>query len=254
MMSLLEGCGSVEPRGYAAAVSWRRIPLTTGGCEELLAAGLRLLDGLESDPRPVLRWYRPTDAAIVVGRGQQAAAFRSADVPVLGRFSGGGAVLMDDGLLSLDVVLPTGHALLDGDISAPFLRIGQAWADALAAVGVPEVAMHRGAGTASRRGSERERLLAAICYATLGRGEVTSTGRKIVGLAQRRRRPGVLIQCGLLRRWQPEPLLRALDVPAGDRQIILAAVGLDDLLEAPPGDADIMAAVEDAMERVVAAA
>lgn len=234
-------------------MSWRHIPLTTGTCEELLAEGVSLLDGLASDPRPVLRWYRPTDAAIVVGRGQQATAFGSTDVPVLGRFSGGGAVLMDDGLLSLDVVLPGGHPLLDGDIAAPFLRVGRAWADALAALGVPAVAMHRGAGTASRRGSERQRLLAAICYATLGRGEVTSAGRKILGLAQRRRRPGVLIQCGLLRRWQPAPLLRALDAPADDRQIILAAVGLDDLLDAPPGDAELMAAVEDAMERVVAA-
>lgn len=234
-------------------MTWRRVPLTTGSCEELLADGPRLLDGLDGDPRPVLRWYRPTDVAIVLGRGQQAAAFAGADVPVLGRFSGGGAVLMDDGLLSLDVVLPTGHPLLSGDISTPFLRVGQAWADALGALDVPEVAMHRGAGTASRRGSERDRLLASICYATLGRGEVTSGGRKILGLAQRRRRPGVLIQCGLLRRWQPEPLLRALDAPADDRQIILAAAGLDELMDTPPADGAVIAAVEDAMERVLAA-
>jgi lipoate-protein ligase A len=219
----------------------------------LLDEGARLLDGLQPGDTPLLRWYRPTDVAIVLGRGQQAATFTGGDVPVLGRFSGGGAVLMDDGLLSLDVIVPAGHRLIEGDLSAPFLRIGTAWYEALDQLGVPGVVMHAGPAAVSRRGSDRDRLLAAICYATLGRGEITSAGRKIVGLAQRRRRPGALIQCGLLRRWQPEPLLRALGKPPEDPQIIQAAVGLDDFMEQPPGDDEVMRAVEDALERVVAA-
>lgn len=243
----------VDDEDTLRGVSWRRVPLATGESAVLLAEGVRLLDSLQPGDAPILRWYRPTDVAIVVGRGQQVTAFSGAEVPVLGRFSGGGAVLMDDGLLSLDVVLPSGHHLLEGDIASPFLRLGHAWAQALEAVGVPEVAVHEGPATALRQASERERLLAAICYATLGRGEVTSSGRKIVGLAQRRRRPGALIQCGLLRRWQPEPLLRALRAPADDRQIITAAAGLDDFMPQPPDDSEIMAAVEDALNRVVAA-
>ena len=227
--------------------------MATGTCEGLLAEGVRLLDELAAGGPPILRWYRPTDEAIVVGRGQQVAAFPRPEVPVLSRPSGGGAVLMNDGLLSLDVIAPAGHPLLDGDLSAPFLRIGQAWATALEGLGIPNVAVHRGPATAARRGSERERLLAAICYATLGRGEITSAGRKIVGLAQRRRRPGALIQCGLLRRWEPTPILRALGAGPDDEQILGAAAGLDDFMTDPPPDEQIMAAVEDAMERVLAA-
>ena len=208
---------------------------------------MALLDAQAQHPQPTLRWYRPTDAALVLGRGQRADHFDASELPVLGRFSGGGAVLLDDGMLSLDVIVPTGHPLLAGDLSAPFERVGQAWADALSALGVPAVAVHRGPSTTPRKVSDRDRLLAAICYATLGRGEVTSNGRKIVGLAQRRRRHGALLQCGLLRRWQPAALLRALGADAGDQQITTAAVGLDELVTSPPSDAQIIGAVEQAL-------
>lgn len=227
--------------------------MATGTCEELLAQGVRLLDALSESGQPILRWYRPTDAAIVVGRGQQAAAFAGAQIPVIARFSGGGAVLMDDGLLSLDVIVPAGHRLLDGDLSAPFTRLGNVWQAALEGLGIPDLSLHDGPSTTSRRGSERDRLLAAICYATLGRGELTSTGRKIVGLAQRRRRHGALIQCGLLRRWQPAPLLHALRAAPDDEQILTAAAGIDEFLARPPSDAAVMAAVEESLDRVLAA-
>ena len=224
-----------------------------GPAEQLLAAGVALLDSMEPGSRPVLRWYRCTDVAVVLGRGQQAAAFAGTDLPVIGRFSGGGAVLMDDGLLSFDVVLPAGHPLLAGDLTAPFERIGDAWATALAVLGVPDVAVHRGPATAKRRGTEKEQLLAAICYATLGMGEVTSAGRKIVGLSQRRRRQGALIQCGLLRRWDPQPLVQALGASADD-DIVRAAIGIDEFLDDPPTDEEIAGAVNDALERVMAPA
>ena len=224
-----------------------------GEVRQLLADGAELVDDLAGDPRGVLRWYRSTDAALVLGRGQRLTAFAESELPVVQRFSGGGAVLMNDGLLSLDIALPAGHPLLAGDPLAVFHRVGQAWADALSILGLPDVAVSTASSTPSRRGNEREQLLAAICYATLGVGEVTSGGRKVVGLAQRRRKPGALVQCGLLRRWQPEPLLRALGARADDLQIRNAATGIDQLLDVPPTDDDVMAAVQDALERVVAA-
>ncbi|HWB70924.1 MAG TPA: hypothetical protein VG452_01805, partial [Egibacteraceae bacterium] len=104
--------------------------------------------------------------------------------------------------------------------------------------------VHTGVSTARRRGDARQRLLAAVCYATLGRGEVLAAGRKLVGLAQRRRRPGALVQCGLLRRWRPAGLLAALGADPGDPEIAAHAVGLDDLLDAPPDDPAVMQAVE----------
>jgi lipoate---protein ligase len=217
--------------------------LVTAPAAELLAAGATDLDALADDPVPTLRWYRATDTAVVLGRGQRADLLAEGDLPVVMRSSGGGAVLMDAGLLSLDVLLPAGHPLLDGDLGAVFGRVGHAWAGALADLGVADLAVHDGPAQARRGGNARERLLASVCYATLGRGEVTAGGRKLVGLAQRRRRPGALVQCGLLRRWDPRALLRRLGADPDDPGIVDAAVGLDDLLAAPPTDQAVMAAV-----------
>ncbi|CAN5335641.1 hypothetical protein BH20ACT9_BH20ACT9_09930 [soil metagenome] len=197
---------------------------------------------------PTLRWYRSTAPAIVVGRAQRVDAAQ-ADGPVLvARHSGGGAVLMDAGLLSLDVLLPAGDPLLAGDVGAVFVRVGAAWAAALTGLGVPAVRVHDGPSTAHRLGDERQRLLASVCYATLGRGEVLAGGRKLVGLAQRRRRPGALVQCGLLRRWRPKPLLAGLGFPPDDAEVAAHAVGLDELVDPPLPDGTVQAAVEAAMQ------
>ena len=227
------------------------MPIQRGPAGALLDEGVALLDALKPGTEPILRWYRCTDTVLVLGRGQQAAAFGGTDLPIVSRFSGGGAVLMDEGLLSLDVLIPSGHPLLDGDLGAPFDHAGRAWAQALTNLGVPDIIVHSGPATANRRGTQREQLLAAICYATLGRGEVTSAGRKIVGLAQRRRKPGALVQCGLLRHWDPRPLVTALGTEI-DADILNAAVGIDDFLHTPPSDTEITAEVEAALQRVMA--
>ena len=205
---------------------------------------MSLLAALGDDPVPTVRWYRSRTPAVVLGRGQAPLPAGAVGLPVVSRGSGGGAVLLDDGLLSLDVLLPAGHPLLHGDLGRVFDIVGAAWAAALADLGVTGLTVHFGPGTARRRGSDRERLLAAICYATVGRGEVLADGRKLVGLAQRRRRAGALVQCGLLRRWAPGRLLEALGADPCDAQVAHAAVGLDELVDPPPTDAAIMAAVE----------
>jgi lipoate-protein ligase A len=216
--------------------------------ETLLAGSALLLDRMGTEP--VLRWYRATSPALIMGRGQTPGTVKGAGLPVLTRSSGGGAVLLDEGLLSLDVAIPSGHPLLDGDLGEVFVRIGQAWAGALTELGCADVAVHPGAAQARRRGTPREQLLAAICYATLGRGEVTVRGKKVVGLSQRRRRPGALVQCGLLRRWEPAVLLTALGASPTDAEVVAAAIGLEDLLDRPVDDAEIMAAVEAQLDLV----
>jgi lipoate-protein ligase A len=181
----------------------------------------------------------------VLGRGQAAlpgSAERGAGVEreVVRRFSGGGAVLLTPDMLSLDVAIPAGHPLLRGEVSAAFLPVGRAWASALGALGVGGLEVNEGPSPARRAGTPRERLLAAVCYATLGRGEVSAGGRKLVGLSQRRRRHGALVQCGLLRRWRPGPLLAALGAEPDDPEVARAAVGLDELAGAAPSDDDVM--------------
>jgi lipoate---protein ligase len=225
---------------------WRVTPLIEAAPQEQLDAGLALLEALGHDPTPVLRWYRATSTAIVLGRGQQQVP-AGTEVEVVTRFSGGGAVLMDPDLLSCDVALPTGHPLLEGDITAVFGRVGRAWADALSGLGVAGLEVYDGPATASRRGTTRQQLLASICYATVGRGEVLARGRKLVGLAQRRRRQGALVQCGLLRRWRPGPLLAALGADPADAEIATAAVGLEELGHGSPDDRSIIDAVSRAL-------
>lgn len=235
--------------GLLHAMSWRVLPFEHSDAASLVASSAQLLDNLADDPVPTLRWYRSTDPALILGRGQSPQVLGDTQLQVITRFSGGGAVLMDEGLLSLDVLLPAADRLLDGDLTAVFLTVGHAWARALESLGCDDVAVHEGAAQAQRRGSPRQQLLAAICYATLGRGEVTVAGRKVIGLSQRRRRPGALVQCGLLRHWRPQDLLRAFGGNAEDAEILGAAVGLDELMTAPPDDHAIMAAVQRELEQ-----
>lgn len=222
---------------------WLDLGMERGSSEDLLARCTDLLDAAGRDGRPRLRWYVPTDGAIVLGRGQRHAT-EVADHVQLQRPSGGGAVLMDGDLLSLDVVLPTGHPwLAEDDLGTVFDPIGRAWAAALTDLGVPDVAIHSGPATATRLGPLEQRPLAEVCYASLGRGEVTAAGRKLVGLSQRRRRQGALIQCGIMRRWKPAALIEALGVDPARTAIERAAVGIDDLVVPPASDFTIMRAV-----------
>lgn len=222
---------------------WRRLGLERGAPADLLRRGAELLDTMTPEAEPILRWYVATAPALVLGRGQRAEEVHTA-LDVVRRHSGGGAVLMDAHLLSLDVIAPAGHPLVAGDVTQVFLRVGHAWAAALGDLGVEDLDVHTGASAARRLGTPRQRLLAAVCFAQPGRGEVLHQGRKLVGLSQRRRRHGALVQCGLLRAWRPQPLLDALGADPSDAEVLGAAVGLEALVHPAPDDDTVMAAVE----------
>jgi lipoate---protein ligase len=229
--------------GRADLGPWRVVPLETGAPRDLLERSAALLDAAARDGVPTLRWYRASSPAVVLGRGQRDVPVAADDMDVVDRHSGGGAVLLTPDILALDVAVPMGHPLLDGDVSSAFLPVGRAWCEALTDLGVPDLVVHDGPAQATRRGDARQRLLAAVCYATLGRGEVAAGGRKLVGLSQRRRRAGALVQCGLLRRWDPAPLLTALGADPRAEEIAAAALGLDDLLDDAPADDTIVRVV-----------
>jgi lipoate-protein ligase A len=230
-----------------SGAAWRVTSLQVGDAATLLTDGMARFDALADDPVPTLRWYRTTTPAIVLGRGQGSFQVHGGDIAVVGRHSGGGAVWLSPDVLSLDVLLPAGHPWVADRLTAVFDHVGTAWLHALRSLGVPHLSAHRGASTARLRGSDRERLRAAVCYATRGRGEVFWNDRKLVGLAQRRRQHATMVQCGLLRRWRPARLLAALGADPHDAQITVAAVGLDDICARPPDDDAVMAAVHTAL-------
>ncbi|WP_336249715.1 lipoate--protein ligase family protein [Stomatohabitans albus] len=208
----------------------------------LLARSATLLD----DPKPLLRWYVPTDATIVLGRGQRAAH----EVPGFNqvvRPSGGGAVRLDPGLLSLDVVIPAGHPWTQGrHLADVFIPVGQAWLRALAMLGVPELSLWEGAATATRLGTPEQAALAEVCYASMGRGEIATGNQKLVGLSQRQRRGGALVQCGIAHHWDPSPLIDAMGVHEAQSAIWAAATGIDDVLGRSVDDQSIIDAVNQA--------
>jgi lipoate-protein ligase A len=145
-----------------------------------------------AQPGRLLRVCQVLSPAIVLGSAQpvgdvDAARCRAAALDVVRRHSGGGAVLVLPGCqLWVDAFLPRDDPLFVEDVSRSFLWLGEAWRDAIST-----------ASPATPRPSVLNRnpphplpLTRVLCFVGAVRGEVFAGGRKIVGLAQRRRREG----------------------------------------------------------------
>ena len=200
------------------------------------------------DGPPVLSWSTVTAPGLVLGRHAvdpelDHGAVAAEGVEVLKRSSGGGPVLWDRDLLGLDVVLPRGHRLAPDDVVAAYRWLGEALADALTAVGVPDVEvidLGRARGAAPGPAAD-------ACFGGLSPWEVMASGRKVVGLSQTRRRPGALLQAGVPLRLDAPRLARLLGRDAAWADALAAtAAGVRELA---PGVSvgDVVAAVEAAL-------
>lgn len=133
------------------------------------------------------RALRPAVEARVAGR-----------VSVVEREAGGGAVLTGPWLLGLSLVLPIGHNWLAGGLLPSYQRLGDLHVAALQALGIQA----RAVPPPELRASPAPRApdpLAWACFGGLSPWEVVDAqGRKLVGLAQRRRQTGVLLVAGTL--------------------------------------------------------
>lgn len=168
---------------------------------EAVARPVGLLRALSPGADPIASWSTTAAPALVLGRSAGAPpvdmdAARAAGVEVVRRTSGGGPVLWDAGLVALDVILPPGHDLAPPDVVETYRWLGEAVAAALRALGLPGVSVVEVAD--ARAAARAPGAAAAACYGGVSPFEVLVDGRKVLGLSQARRRPGTLLQAGVL--------------------------------------------------------
>ncbi|MGI9187617.1 MAG: lipoate--protein ligase family protein [Gaiellales bacterium] len=130
--------------------------------------------------------------ALVLGSAQPEVD-AATTIDIVRRGTGGGAVLCDAGTLLIDLAVPAGHALAPEDVTEAYRPLGEALQGVLAGLGVncrTVTVEEARAMTDARKAAARR-----ACWAGLSPYElVLADGRKLVGLAQRRRRGAVLHQ------------------------------------------------------------
>jgi lipoate-protein ligase A len=156
---------------------------------------------------PLIAAWRYRGPAVVLGCSQRPdavmrAAARAAGVALVARRSGGGAVLAGPWLLGVSVVLPRNHPLVVPSVTESYRWFGEAHAVALGRAGVECQAAHVTTALAVARSWRSPPAGTAArwaCFGGLSPWEVmTAGGRKLVGLAQVRRRTGALLVSGTL--------------------------------------------------------
>ncbi len=161
-------------------------------------------------------------------------------VPIAQRPSGGAAVYAAPELLALDLALPAEHPLAGGDVVEAYRWVGEAFAAALGSlapagrdrivlVTIDQARADRRAQQEAAAGSAAA-LRGLACFGVLSPYEVAllpdpasarAAGtdhplRKLVGLAQLRKRGVVLFQAGLYTRFPATPLAHLLAPAGGD--------------------------------------
>lgn len=166
-----------------------------------------------------MQLWRYDVPGVVLGCAQRAAQERTREavpgVDVVTRLAGGGAVLTGPWMLSASVLLPHGHALASERLVHSYRWLGELYAGVLRAMGIPAHAITPDEARALRHHAAQQ--LDWACYGAYSPWEVVVGHRKIVGLAQVRRRNGVLLVAGLQLARPDWPLLaRALGRPAAE--------------------------------------
>jgi lipoate-protein ligase A len=151
---------------------------------------------------------------------------------LLQRESGGGAVLAGPWLVSVSVVLAPDHAWVRAGVVDSYRRIAELHADALGELGITARTLppHEVA-----RANEAGDTVGWACFGSLSPWEVVDTrGRKLVGLAQRRRRAAVLLVAGTLVGPADWTLLcHAMGQPADEPVLRQRTVSCDEIIGAP---------------------
>jgi lipoate-protein ligase A len=209
---------------------------------EALLRDETLLSEVGPGDEPVQRWWVAASPAVVVGLGlrHRLASIvdfercRASGVDVLDRRAGGGAVLVDEHMLCGAICVPI--AQVASDLTESYRWLSDYLLGAAPGRRV-EVAEARADVAALRaRDDPVSKVLLCTCYGALSPHEIVdSEARKLVGLAQIRRRHAALFQVGILLRDQ-SPMADFLNVPDEATREQLRAelqrrtVGLESLL------------------------
>jgi lipoate---protein ligase len=148
---------------------------------------------------PQFRVWIYERSELVLGHAQAVARARTrvAAGPAVTRESGGGAVLVGPWLVGLSIALPPHHPLVAPSIVDSYRWLGEVHVDALRRLGVDAVALSP--SDFRTRSADGPVDLRWACFGSLSPWEVVGRGgRKLVGLAQARRRTGVLLVAGTL--------------------------------------------------------
>lgn len=143
-----------------------------------------------AEPSAESRWvrlYSVTRPALVLGSSQkwQTVDRRRAarlGVEVVRRRSGGGAVMLMPGrAVWVDLSVPASDLLTVDDVTRAAFWVGELWSLVVARLTGVDPFVHRGGLQADQWGQ-------LVCFAGVGPGEVLVSGRKVVGISQRRNR------------------------------------------------------------------
>jgi lipoate-protein ligase A len=244
--------------------NWRFLPLHIADQQEHIDHCEHLMSKVQSGDQALLYWYLAEPQGLVLGFSQkQAALTQPTPIPVYQRRAGGTAVLVGPSLLSLDVLLPAGHPLIERDLVESYRWFGEAWVTTLARLGVQTRAIPPAEAHAHRERlkdpatRDYEQLMNRACYGTLSSYEVVVGLRKVVGLCMIRRQAATLLQAGVLLNWETDLLAEMLGQTSAERELLRTglrerAVGLDTLTGRQVSPQEIINTFEDVItnERV----
>ncbi|MGP1684005.1 MAG: lipoate--protein ligase family protein, partial [Giesbergeria sp.] len=175
---------------------------------------------------------------VVLGCSQRAlhaevAARLPQGLELVQRPSGGGAVLTGPWLVGVSVVLPVDHPWVRGGLVDSYREFGLLHAAVLADLGIGARALPD--TDVAQANAEMGATVDWACYGSLAPWELTDQrGRKLVGLAQRRQRNGILLVAGTLNTVPDWPLLcNALGHPEAASEMRRRTVACEELTQTP---------------------
>lgn len=208
---------------------------------------------------PTIWWHATRQPTLILGPTQghfDIAACQQAGILVVQRQAGGTAVYAEGGVLGLDIVVPSGHELASTDILEAYRWLGTVWATSLQSFGIPARPVDIEEARSASRTRGTERVIQMACFGSLSPYEVVVSGRKLVGLAQVRRRAGVLFQSAIHLRFDAQRLgglLPSVSTPDIVKELREVAVGLEEVSPRPITECDVMCAFEHSLRNIVGA-